>query len=192
LLIDRGLAAPSISVLDQCAHTDVAHWSNPAIYPTTANRKGFRMLSDSVAALRKFCRALLASNAPEQLALGFTIGMMIGLVPKGNLIALSLCVLLFSMRCNKGLGLAVAVAFSFVGPWTDQFAHRLGLAMLSVEPIQATYASIFQQPLGPWLGFNNTVVAGSLLIGLYVAYPIYWSTRVMFWAVLGSPKEATS
>src|SRR4029078_872300 len=131
----------SICVLDQCARMDVPPWSNPAIHPTTANRKGFRMLSVAVAALRKFCRALLGSNAPEQLALGFTIGMVIGLVPKGNLIALSLCVLLFSIRCNKGLGLAAAVAFSFVGPWTAHFAHRLGLIALSLEPIQATYAS---------------------------------------------------
>ena len=192
MLIYRGLAAQSISVLDQCAHTDVAHWSNPAIYPATANRKGFRMLSLAVAALRKFCRALLASNAPEQLALGFTIGMVIGLVPKGNLIALSLCVLLFSMRCNKGLGLVAAIAFSFVGPWTDPFAHRLGLAALSLQPIQATYASIFKLPLGPWLGFQNTIVTGSLLMGLYVAYPVYWITRLIFSAATRSPREATS
>jgi uncharacterized protein (TIGR03546 family) len=150
------------------------------------------MLSLAITALRKFCRALLASNAPEQLALGFTIGMVIGLVPKGNLIALSLCVLLFSMRCNKGLGLAAAVAFSFVGSWTDPFAHRLGLAALSFEPFQATYASIFKLPLGPWLGLNNTVVAGSLLMGLYVAYPVYWVTRRVFSAATRSPKEATS
>jgi uncharacterized protein (TIGR03546 family) len=150
------------------------------------------MLSDAITALRKFCRLLLASNAPEQLALGFTIGMILGLMPKGNLIALSLCVLLFSMRCNKGLGLAVAVMFSFVGPWTDPFAHRLGLAALSLQPIQATYASIFKLPLGPWLGFNNTVVAGSLLMGLYLAYPVYWLTRRLFAAALRLPKEATS
>jgi len=149
------------------------------------------MLSVAVAALRKFCRALLASNAPEQLALGFTIGMVIGLVPKGNLIALSLCVLLFSIRCNKGLGLAVAVVFSFVGPWTDPFAHRLGLAALSFEPIQTTYASIFKLPLGPWFGFNNTVVTGSLLMGLYFAYPVYWITRLLFTAMIRSMKEAT-
>src|SRR4029078_5262792 len=124
----------SICVLDQCARMDVPPWSKPAIYPTTANRKGFRMLSVAVAALRKICRALLASNAPEPLALGFTIGMVIGLVPKGNLIALSLCVLLFSMRCNKGLGLATAVAFFFVGAWTDHLAHRLGRMALSFEP----------------------------------------------------------
>src|SRR5437773_12534092 len=93
----------------------------------SANRKGFRMLSNATAVLRKLARALLSGNAPGQLAAGFTIGMMIGLVPKGNLIALSPCVLLFSTRGNKALGLAAAVAFSFVGAWTDPFAHRLGL-----------------------------------------------------------------
>jgi uncharacterized protein (TIGR03546 family) len=150
------------------------------------------MLSDAIAALRKFCRVLLASTAPEQLALGFTIGMVIGLVPKGNLIALSLCVLLFSMRCNKGLGLAAAVAFAFVGAWTDPFAHRLGLAVLSYQPIQSTYASIFALPLGPWLGFNNTVVTGSLLMGLYAAYPVYLLTRLFFKSMQRTPREATS
>jgi uncharacterized protein (TIGR03546 family) len=110
-------------------------------------------------------------------------------VPKGNLIALSLCVLLFSTRCNKGLGLAAAIAFSFVGPWTDPFAHRLGLAALNLAPFQSTYASIFNLPLGPWLGLNNTVVFGSLLTGLYVAYPVFWFTRLGFKIVRFSPEE---
>ena len=133
---------------------------------------------------------LLASNAPSQLAAGFTLGMVIGLVPKGNLIALSLCVLLFSIRCNKGLGFLAAVAFSFVGPLTDPFAHRLGLAALGLRPLQATYASIFNLPFGPWLGFNNTVVVGSLLIGIYLAYPVYWTTKQLFAAALPPPMES--
>ena len=33
------------------------------------------MLSDAIAVLRKITRALLASNKPNQLAAGFTIGM---------------------------------------------------------------------------------------------------------------------
>src|SRR2546422_11231565 len=105
------------------------------------------MFSASIRILRKTVRALLASNTPGQLAAGFTIGMMIGLVPKGNLIALSLCVLLFTTRCNKTLGLSAAIAFSFVGAWTDPFAHRLGLVVLDLKPLQATYASIFNLPL---------------------------------------------
>jgi uncharacterized protein (TIGR03546 family) len=141
------------------------------------------MLSDLIAVSRKTVRSLLAANAPGQLAAGFTLGMIIGVMPKSNLIALSLCVLLFSLRCNKGLGLAAAIAFSFVSPWTDPFAHKLGLMVLSIDSMQATYASAFNMPLGPWLEFNNTVVAGSLLMGLYVAYPVFWVTRKLFSAV---------
>ena len=132
------------------------------------------MLSTVVIALRKLCRALLACNSSGQLAGGFALGMVIGLVPKGNLIALSLFVLLFSLRCNKGLAILAAVLFSLVTTWTDPVAHKLGVAALSVQPLQATYASIFQLPLAPWLGFNNTVTTGSLLLGLYFAYPVYW------------------
>lgn len=135
------------------------------------------MFSALIAVVRKTVRALLAADSPGQLAAGFTIGMMIGLVPKTNLIALSLCVLLFSLRCNKELGIVAAVMFSFVGQWTDPIAHKLGVFALSLDSLQATYASVLNLPLGPWLGFNNTVVAGSLLLGLYAAYPVFWITR---------------
>jgi uncharacterized protein (TIGR03546 family) len=138
------------------------------------------MFSDLIALARRLARSLLASTEPGQLAVGFTLGMMIGIMPKTNLIVLSMCVLLFSLRCNKGLGLAAAIAFSFVGSWTDPFAHKLGLAVLSFGSIQGAYAAVFNFPLGPWLRFNNTVVAGSLLLGLYFGYPVYWFARMFF------------
>jgi uncharacterized protein (TIGR03546 family) len=138
------------------------------------------MLSDSIALVRSVVRSLLAGNSAGQLAAGFTLGMIIGIMPKSNLIALSLCVALFSLRCNKGIGLIAAIAFSFVGPMIDPFAHKVGLAVLGVSSFQTTYAMVFNWPLGPWIGFNNTVVTGTLLIGLYVAYPTYWFTRLIF------------
>jgi uncharacterized protein (TIGR03546 family) len=141
------------------------------------------MLFDFVAILRQVVRYFVANSAPGHLAAGFTIGMAIGLAPKGNLIALSLCVVLFSIRCNRGLGLAAATMFSFVGTWTDPFAHKLGDLALSFEPLQATYASVFSLPLGPWIGFNNTVVTGAVLTTLYVAYPVFWIMRQFFTAV---------
>jgi uncharacterized protein (TIGR03546 family) len=121
----------------------------------------------------------MASNSPHQLAAGFTLGMIIGLVPKGNLIVLSLCVLLFSLRLNKGLALAAAVVFTLIGPYADAFSHKLGLAVLSINSFQPIYASVLCLPLGPWIGFQNTVVTGSLLVGLYVAYPAYWTVRAI-------------
>lgn len=141
------------------------------------------MVSDIVSRLRLFSNSLLTSSAPGQIAAGFTLGMLIGVMPKSNLIALSLCVVLFSLRCNKGLGLAVAVMFSLVSPLTDPIAHRLGAAMLQTESMQGAYAAAFNMPLGPWVGFNNTVVTGSFLLGLYLAYPVYFALRMLLTVV---------
>jgi uncharacterized protein (TIGR03546 family) len=137
------------------------------------------MLSQFVRLLRHSIAALIASDSPRQLAAGIALGMVLGLVPKGNLIALSLCVLVFSLRVNTSLALVAAVAFSWAGAILDPFADKLGLQVLSVASVQATYASVFNLPLGPWIGFNNTVVMGSLLIGLYLAYPVYWVSLVV-------------
>ena len=153
------------------------------------------MLSSFVSPFRKLVHALLASDSPSQLAAGFTLGMLIGLVPKGNLIAVSLCVLLFSLRINKGLAVAAAVLFSFLSPLADAFSHKLGLVVLTASPLQATYASVFSLPLMPWFDFDNTVVAGSLLVGLYVAYPVYWAVRTasaLLQSTANSPAGAAS
>jgi uncharacterized protein (TIGR03546 family) len=137
------------------------------------------MFPPVVAVSRRILYSLLASSSPAQLAGGFTLGMIIGLVPKSNLIAVSLCVLLFSLRVNKGSALVAAIVFSALGPYADSFSHKLGVILLNAEPLQVVYASIWSLPLGPWLGFHNTVVAGSLVTGLYIAYPTYWLVRAI-------------
>jgi uncharacterized protein (TIGR03546 family) len=137
------------------------------------------MLSSIVRPLRLAFGALLGGDSPRQLAAGFALGMVLGLVPKGNLIALSLCVLIFSLRVNTSLALVAAVAFSWAGSILDPLAGKLGLQVLSMGSLQATYASVFNLPLGPWLGFNNTVVTGSLLMGLYLMYPVYWVVLIV-------------
>jgi uncharacterized protein (TIGR03546 family) len=132
------------------------------------------MLSAALRPLRQIVQALLAHDASSQLALGFALGMVLGLVPKANLIALSLFVLLFSLRVNKGVSLLAAFAFSWIGPALDPFADKLGAHLLAAGSLQTTYATLFQLPLGPWFEFNNTVVVGSLVVGVWAFYPAYW------------------
>jgi uncharacterized protein (TIGR03546 family) len=138
---------------------------------------GIWMLSFFVAPLRRAVQSLLAGDSPNELAAGFTLGMVIGLLPKGNLIALSLCVLLFSLRVNKSLALVAAVLFSCLGGVVDPLAHKVGLIVLSADQLEVSYAALWSIPIGPWIGFNNTVVTGSLLVGLYVAYPVFWAVQ---------------
>lgn len=124
--------------------------------------------------VRLVAGALAAHASPRQLAWGAALGMLLGLVPKGNLTALVLAVLLFSLRVNLGIGLATALVFSWVGLLVDPLAHRLGWQILSYQPLQPAFAWCYDLPLVPWSDLNNTVVVGQLVLGLYALYPVYW------------------
>jgi uncharacterized protein (TIGR03546 family) len=130
-------------------------------------------------ALQRMAGFLLAHASPRRMALGFTVGMILGLVPKDNLIALALTGLVLTLRVNKGAALAAAVLFSCLGPFADPFTHTQGQLVLNYEPLQPAFAALFNVPFAAWLGFNNTVVMGSLLVGLYAAYPVYWLTHLL-------------
>lgn len=124
--------------------------------------------------VRQFAQALVANDSPRQVAWGFVIGMMIGLVPKGNLTAILLGMMLLGLRVNKPVGLVAIGLFTYLGLFIDPFAHRLGSAVLVWEPLRTVHTQLFEAAVSPLFGLNNTVVVGQLLIGLYLACPIYW------------------
>ncbi len=129
---------------------------------------------------RYLAEVFLASDSPRQLAAGVMLGMMIGLVPKGNLIAVGLLMLLFAVRANLATGTVAAILFSWLGFMVDPISHRIGQAVLGVELLQPIWAFLYDLPLVPWTSFNNTVVFGSLILGICLACPVYFASRRMF------------
>src|SRR5690606_5328128 len=103
----------------------------------------------------------------------------LGMVPKGNLIAAALLVLLCAVRVNKPAGLLAAGIFSIVSPLLDTVTNKIGEAVLYQPGLQVFYAWLYDQPLGPFIGFHNTVTIGSLLLGLYITYPCYYGSRLV-------------
>lgn len=124
--------------------------------------------------LRQVAGALVGNDSPRQIAAGMTLGMMLGLVPKGDLIAVVLATLMCGLKVNRAAGLAMAMVFTAIGSFTDSFTHLLGKDVLATPWLQSTFVALYDLPLGPWLGFNNTVVMGSLLLAIYFSYPCYW------------------
>lgn len=136
------------------------------------------MVSLLLRPLRQLSLALVANESPRQVAWGFTLGMLAGLVPKGNLLAMFLFMLLCALRVNKPAGLLALGLFSLVGIGLDPLAHAIGSLLLTWEPARPLYAWWYSLPLAPWSGLNNTVALGQLAIGLYLAYPIYHITTL--------------
>ena len=122
---------------------------------------------------RPLVKVLTAADSPEQIALGFALGMLIGLVPKDNLIAISLGVVLFSSRANLGAAALAGFLFTWLGVWADPISHRIGLGLLEFSALRPLWTWLYNFPLAPWTAFNNTVVLGSLILGLALFYPVF-------------------
>ncbi len=131
------------------------------------------MLSWVLRPLTFLLRTLAAEHAPRQLALGLALGMVVGLVPKGNLTAVVLVALMMSLRVNLGTGLAAAAAFSWVGMLVDPLSHRVGLWLLSADLLRPLWTAWFALPLAAWSGLDNSVVLGSLVLGVSLFYWVY-------------------
>jgi len=144
------------------------------------------MLLRCIRPLGVLARLFTAAGTPRQLALGLAVGMLIGLVPKGNLTAVLLGVILLASRVNLGTGMIGAAVFSWVGLLVDPFSHRIGQAFLTHESVQPMWAYLYDLPLAPWTALNNTVVLGSLLLGLWLFYPVYRLSELAF--AYGQPR----
>lgn len=130
--------------------------------------------------LRFLARALAEDNTPTQMALGFSLGLMIGLVPKGNLIAVGLMVILGALRINLGIGMLTAFLVSWIGPLADSFTHAIGQRLLGSEVLAPLWTELYSMPVVPWTKFNNTVVLGSFALGATLVVPAFLISRPFF------------
>ena len=130
--------------------------------------------------LRIALKALICESTPRQLALGFALGMLIGLVPKGNLTAVALGIVLAASRANIGIAAATIVAFSFASPWLDPMSHEIGTYLLGHPALLDMWTKLYNTPVMPWTSFNNSVVLGSFVLGVVLLYPAYRLSKPVF------------
>ncbi len=133
-----------------------------------------------IRSLRFLASALSSASSPRQLALGFSMGMVIGLVPKDNLTAVILLFILAGSKvnlCSASLG---TILFSWLALLIDPLSHLIGRSVLLASPLQGFWQSVYELPFAPWSDFNNTIVMGSLVLGLLLFYPVFRISQPRF------------
>ncbi|MDA0589313.1 MAG: TIGR03546 family protein [Planctomycetota bacterium] len=130
--------------------------------------------------LRFFVKALVEDTEPRQMALGFALGMAIGLVPKGNLLAVALMVTLGVVRVNLGVGMLTAIVVSMLAGLFDGATHEVGKFLLLHDSLKPFWTDLYNLPLGPWTSFNNTIVLGSFALGVGLFLPVFLASKPVF------------
>lgn len=129
--------------------------------------------------VRNLMRIFSKERSPTQIALAIALGMLVGLLPKGNLLAVSATVLLLSLRVNLGVGLTTAFIVSLAYPWTAPLAHEFGMRALHIGSVYQGLSQLYQLPVFPWTSLNHSIVLGSLILGTVLFYPTFHFSRLL-------------
>ena len=125
-------------------------------------------------------KAFNANIKPSQIANSFCIGLILGFMPKNNLLWFILMIFFAFVRINKpGYFIMVLVGSCFAS-LLDPFFDVIGYAVLTFEPMQPFYAKFLEIPFIAFTRFNNTIVCGSLIFGIVSYIPLY---AIMFFIV---------
>lgn len=126
-------------------------------------------------------KAFAGRKHPHQLAWATAFGLLLGIVPHGNLLAVALLVLVLSLRINHAMVALTGIATTFlIASRFDPVAHLIGDTVLMHPTINPIAVKVWQLPLVAWTDLNNTVVMGSLLCGVGALIPVFLLTYPMF------------
>jgi uncharacterized protein (TIGR03546 family) len=122
---------------------------------------------------RTLRRAIAGRRYPSQLAWAIALGLMLGFVPHGNLVALTLLLVILCLNINHAAMGLTALGASFFAWRLDPYSHQVGQFVLQKQSVADFATRAWQWPLVPWTDLNNSIVMGSLLIGLASLLPVF-------------------
>jgi uncharacterized protein (TIGR03546 family) len=127
-----------------------------------------------IKAIAKLILVLNSNEKKTQVAAGFSWGVLLTLVPAGNVFWPVLFFLSLFFRHNQGAKLLVMVLLKLAVPLVYPVTDRLGWAILHIENLQLFFTTLYNMPFVPFTRFNNTLVAGGLVAGIALWLPVFF------------------
>ena len=133
-------------------------------------------------AIAKLLGAISSNTRPGAIAHAVSCGVLLGFMPKDNLLWYILFIFILFMNIQRGayaLSILLGAAFTvFLDPRFDS----VGYSILTIESVKPYYASLLDIPFVAFTKFNNTVVMGSFVCGVAAYIPLYVLARLFVWA----------
>ena len=130
-------------------------------------------------AIARILKVLNSESEPGQISMAFCFSMIAGLTPLWSLHNILVLLLALIIRVNLStfiLGLVFFTGFAYL---LDPLFHRLGLALLTADPLEGLWTILYNSPLWRIERFNNSVLLGSLVLSLILLIPVYIFMNMM-------------
>ncbi len=119
-------------------------------------------------------RILNSETGAKQIALGFTLGFILGLSPWLSIQGLAIILIILIFRVQAAAAFVAATIFSFVAYIFDPFIHSIGKYVLKHDTLEGLWTYLYNAPLVPYTEFNNSIVMGGAVLGILLAPFLYF------------------
>ena len=130
-------------------------------------------------AIIRFFKSLNSNSHPGEIAHAVCLALILGFLPKDNLLWYVLTVFFFFMRINRGALIFFTFIFSLIAPALDNLFDIWGYAILNYEKFIPLFTKMLDTPFVAFTKFNNSIVMGSLAFSLMCYIPLYFLSRII-------------
>jgi len=126
--------------------------------------------------LKPIANLIIALNGnlkKSQIAAGFSWGLLLGLVPAGNVFWIILFVVSFFFKHHHASKLLVLAILKLASAVVAPLMDTVGWEILHIEALQGFFTTLYNMPFVPFTKFNNTLVAGGLVSGIVLWLPVF-------------------
>jgi uncharacterized protein (TIGR03546 family) len=128
--------------------------------------------------IQSLFKALNSEGTPSQVAAGIALGSMFGLTPLLSLHNLMMIVVIFLFNVSVPGAIIGWLVFTPVGFALDPSFDSVGaFLLLDVPGLSPLWYAIAAIPVVPFTSFNNTVLLGSIVGWVMLAWPIFFLAR---------------
>ncbi len=145
--------------------------------------------------IAKLLAALNANSRPGEIAAAASFGLMLALIPGGNLLWILLFVIVFFLKVHLATALFVMALARLVVPFADPLVSSLGLSILNIGSLNTLFTAMINMPLIPYTDFNNSLVTGGLAAGIILWGPVFFLFAILvrlyrnrFWPLLANSR----
>ena len=132
--------------------------------------------------LRGMVKLFVALNSKKgvgEVAAGAACGLLLALIPSGNLLWVTLLLATYFLKVNFAVELLFMGLFKLFIPLADPALDSIGLLALKFSLLEDAYTAAYNMPALPFTRFNNTIVMGGLFAGVVLWFPAYLLFRFL-------------
>jgi len=116
--------------------------------------------------LARVLGALSSYGNPRQIAFAMAMGFLLALIPGGTLIWFLIFLPMMLIRINQAAMAGTMVIVRTLMPFVDPVSEKLGFFILNLPGLEVPMGRFLSLPGTLWLRLNDSLVAGSVIIGL--------------------------